>query len=49
MDFLLPRGKRSGISDQRLIELETLLALKKLQEQRSAHNVAFGLFDPDRM
>ena len=43
------RSKRSGISDQRLMELETLLALERLREQQFKDPVAFGLIDPDRM
>ena len=46
--LLLHRRKRSGISDQRLMELETLLALERLREQLK-DPVAFGLIDPDRM
>lgn len=49
--FLNYRGKRSGISDQRLAELETLLALQKFRDQqmRTRVPVAYGVFDPDRM
>jgi hypothetical protein len=45
------RSKRSGISDQRLAELETLLALKRLRDQqmRSRGPVAYGAFDPDKI
>lgn len=42
--------KRSGISDQRLAELETLLALKRMRDEHLKNRmVAFGLFDPEQM
>jgi len=44
------REKRSGISDQRLAELETLLELKRLRETlRTRTPVAYGLFDPAKI
>ncbi|KAI1297184.1 hypothetical protein HDE_04779 [Halotydeus destructor] len=50
-DYAAKRTKRSGISDQRLAELETLLALKRLRDQqmKSQSPVAYGVFDPDRI
>ncbi|XP_054164753.1 uncharacterized protein LOC128962406 [Oppia nitens] len=44
------REKRSGISDQRLAELETLLELKRLRENlRTRTPVAYGLIDPAKI
>lgn len=44
------RVKRSGISDQRLAELETLLALKRMRDEHLKNRmVAFGLFDPEQI
>ncbi|CAG2113827.1 unnamed protein product [Medioppia subpectinata] len=41
---------RSGISDQRLAELETLLELKRLRENlRTRTPVAYGLIDPTKI
>lgn len=37
------RERRSGISDQRLAEIETLLALAK---QGGNRDVAYGIIDP---
>ncbi|XP_023229377.1 uncharacterized protein [Centruroides vittatus] len=39
------RDKRSGISDQRLAELETLINLAK-QKNRGRPPIAFGVIDP---
>ncbi|XP_035224238.1 uncharacterized protein LOC118196861 [Stegodyphus dumicola] len=38
------RGRRSGISDQRLAEIETLLAIEN--SQKGNNNVAYGVIDP---
>uniref|UniRef100_T1IUA0 Uncharacterized protein n=1 Tax=Strigamia maritima TaxID=126957 RepID=T1IUA0_STRMM len=43
------REKRSGISDQRLAELETLLALSKMKGKLVTVPVAFGVIDPDKI
>ncbi|XP_076362170.1 uncharacterized protein LOC143253016 [Tachypleus tridentatus] len=41
------REKRSGISDQRLAEIETLIAMYKLNKNKEVTGpVAFGAFDP---
>ncbi|CAG2167045.1 unnamed protein product [Oppiella nova] len=48
--IVVNREKRSGISDQRLAELETLLELKRLRENlRTRTPVAYGLIDPAKI
>jgi len=45
----IERQKRSGISDQRLAELETLLALSRMKGKLVTVPVAFGVIDPDKI
>ncbi|XP_064482648.1 uncharacterized protein LOC135395341 [Ornithodoros turicata] len=48
---VLSRSRRSGISDQRLAELETLAGLKSLRHRLKGITfpVAFGLIDPNKI
>jgi len=43
------RSKRSGISDQRLAELETLIALSNMRGRIRNAQVAYGVIDPDKI
>ncbi|XP_022253748.1 uncharacterized protein LOC111088310 [Limulus polyphemus] len=46
------REKRSGISDQRLAEIETLIAMSKYARNRAKEvtsPIAFGVFDPTNL
>lgn len=43
------RGKRSGMSDQKLAEIETLLALRAFKLLQDHNRIAYGVIDPDKM
>ncbi|GAB6023681.1 hypothetical protein CHUAL_008443 [Chamberlinius hualienensis] len=43
------RSKRSGISDQRVAELETIIALTNMRNRLRNSQVAYGLIDPEKI
>ncbi|GAB6023595.1 hypothetical protein CHUAL_008365 [Chamberlinius hualienensis] len=47
--FPISLMKKSGISDQRLAELETLITLGSMRSRAGGSRVAFGIIDPSRI
>ena len=43
------RFKRSGIADQRLIELDAILKLERMKQRQGLNQIGYGMFDFEKM
>ena len=43
------RFKRSGIADQRLIELDVILKLEKMKQRQGLNQIEYEMFDFEKM